>query len=301
MMKGVILMAYGTPRSLDEVRAYYTNIRGGRTPPEADVANLIERYRAIGGTSPLIKITESLKDGLQKRIASDGSETRVYTGMKHSPPFIADVVAKAAEDGVDQLLSIALAPHYSKMSTGTYMLAVELANDALPSKMKLDLVLSWHDNPGLIEAWASRIRRAETSLPPDYSLIFSAHSLPESILAQGDPYRNQLLEASQLVASKLGRKEWSFAFQSASHTREPWLGPDILDHLQSLLDKGRTSFLIAPIGFVSDHLEILYDIDVECKRWAKDHVVQLARCESLNDSNELIETLYSIVVGKQYR
>jgi ferrochelatase len=301
MMKGVILMAYGTPRSLDEVQAYYTNIRGGRTPSESDVANLIERYRAIGGTSPLIKITESLRDGLQQRIASEGSETRVYTGMKHSPPFITDVVARIADDGVDQLLSIALAPHYSKMSTGSYMLAVELANDARPRKMKLDSVLSWHDNPGLIEAWAGRIRRSEKSLPKDYSLIFSAHSLPESILAQGDPYRDQLLETSELVASKLGHREWSFAFQSASHTREPWLGPDILDHLQSLLDKGRSSFLIAPVGFVSDHLEILYDIDVECRQWARDRGVQLARCESLNDSNELIGCLHSLVVGKQYR
>jgi protoporphyrin/coproporphyrin ferrochelatase len=301
MTKGVILMAYGTPRSLDEVQAYYTNIRGGRTPPESDVANLVERYRAIGGTSPLIKITESLRDELQKRIASEGSETRIYTGMKHSPPFIADVVARIADDGVDQLLSIALAPHYSRMSTGSYMLAVELANEALPRKMKLDSVLSWHDNPGLIEAWTKRVRQAEKSLPGDYSLIFSAHSLPESILAQGDPYRDQLLETAELVASRLGRKEWSFAFQSASHTREPWLGPDILDHLQSLLDKGAGSFLIAPIGFVSDHLEILYDIDVECRSWAKDRGVQLARCESLNDSDELIGCLESLVAGNQYR
>ncbi|MGD0637160.1 MAG: ferrochelatase [Nitrososphaerales archaeon] len=300
MMKGVILMAYGTPRSLDEVQAYYTNIRGGRTPPESDVANLVERYRAIGGTSPLIRITESLRDGLQRRISNGGSETRVYTAMKHSPPFIADVVAGIADDGVDQLLSIALAPHYSRMSTGTYMLAVELANDALPRKMKLDSVLSWHDNPLLIEAWAERIRQAEKGLPADYSLIFSAHSLPVSILAQGDPYRDQLLGTAEAVASRLGRKEWSFAFQSASHTREPWLGPDILDHMQSLLDKGAGSFLIAPIGFVSDHLEILYDIDVECRKWAKDRGVRLARCESFNDSDELIACLQSLIAGKQY-
>jgi len=299
-MKGVILMAYGTPRSLDEVQAYYTNIRGGRTPPESDVANLVERYRAIGGTSPLIRITESLRDGLQRRISNGGSETRVYTAMKHSPPFIADVVAGIADDGVDQLLSIALAPHYSRMSTGTYMLAVELANDALPRKMKLDSVLSWHDNPLLIEAWAERIRQAEKGLPADYSLIFSAHSLPVSILAQGDPYRDQLLGTAEAVASRLGRKEWSFAFQSASHTREPWLGPDILDHMQSLLDKGAGSFLIAPIGFVSDHLEILYDIDVECRKWAKDRGVRLARCESFNDSDELIACLQSLIAGKQY-
>ena len=136
--------------------------------------------------------------------------------------------------------------------------------------MKLDSVLSWHENPRLIEAWAGRIRQAEKKLPGGYSLIFSAHSLPESILAQGDPYRSQLLETSELIASEIRKEQWSFAFQSASHTREPWLGPDILDHLQSLLEKGRNSFLIAPVGFVSDHLEILYDIDVECREWADD-------------------------------
>jgi len=299
-MRGVILMAYGTPRSLEDVGAYYANIRGGRMPPEADVANLVARYRAIGGTSPLIRITESLRDGLQARIRSEGSETRVYTGMKHSPPFIADVVAKAADDGVDQLLSIALAPHYSKMSTGTYLLAVELANEALPKKMKLDSVPSWHRDPLLIEAWAGRIRQAAKALPEDYSLVFSAHSLPESILAQGDPYRDQLLETSELIAAKIGTDRWSFAFQSASHTREPWLGPDILDHLQALLEKGRRSFLIAPVGFVSDHLEILYDIDIECRQWANDHGARLGRCESLNDSSELIECLRSLIVGKHF-
>jgi protoporphyrin/coproporphyrin ferrochelatase len=301
MMKGVILMAYGTPRSLKEVEAYYTNIRGGRKPSEDQVANLVERYRAIGGTSPLIRITESLRDKLQNRLRVEGSGTRIYTAMKHSPPFIADVVSQAAEDGVDQLLSIALAPHYSKMSTGTYLLAVELANAALPKGMKLDSIYSWHANPRLVAAWARRIRSAEKDLPEDYSLIFSAHSLPESILAQGDPYRNQLLETSKLVGVEVGRVGWSFAFQSASHTNEPWLGPDILNHLQTLLDGGKRSFLIAPVGFVSDHLEILYDIDVECRQWANERGVRLARCESFNDSEDLVECLYSLVLEKQFR
>ncbi|MDG6926831.1 MAG: ferrochelatase, partial [Nitrososphaerota archaeon] len=234
------------------------------------------------------------------KLAASGSETRVYSAMKHSPPFIADVVKEAAADGVDELLSITLAPHYSKMSVGTYNHAVELANAALPTKMKLDFVLSWHKHPELIEAWARRVRRAERILPADYSLVFSAHSLPERILAQGDPYRNQLLETSELIAAEAGKARWSFSFQSASHTNEPWLGPDILEHLQGLVDRGQQDFLVAPIGFVSDHLEILYDIDIECRQWAKDYGVRLTRCESLNDSDELIGCLRSLVLEKHF-
>ncbi len=299
-MKAVLLMAYGTPRTLGDVEAYYTHIRGGRKPTPEELANLMERYKAIGGTSPLIRITEGERSKLQSKLAASGSETRVYSAMKHSPPFIADVVKEAAADGVDELLSITLAPHYSKMSVGTYNHAVELANAALPTKMKLDFVLSWHKHPELIEAWARRVRRAERILPADYSLVFSAHSLPERILAQGDPYRNQLLETSELIAAEAGKARWSFSFQSASHTNEPWLGPDILEHLQGLVDRGQQDFLVAPIGFVSDHLEILYDIDIECRQWAKDYGVRLTRCESLNDSDELIGCLRSLVLEKHF-
>ena len=300
-MKAVMLMAYGTPKTLGDVEAYYTNIRGGRKPSPEELANLVERYKAIGGASPLIRITEGERSKLQSKLAASGSETRVYSAMKHSPPFIADVVKQAAADGVDELLSIALAPHYSKMSTGTYVLAVEIANAALSSKMKLDFVLSWHRHPELIEAWARRIRQAERTLPGTYSLIFSAHSLPERILAQGDTYRIQLLETAELIAGKVGKEGWSFSFQSAGHTNEPWLGPDILEHLQELVGKGQQDFLIAPIGFVSDHLEILYDIDIECAHWAKGHGVRLARCESLNDSDELIRCLHSLVLEKHFQ
>jgi ferrochelatase len=299
-VKGIILMAYGAPRSPDEVETYYTHIRGGRKPSQAELANLVERYEAIGGTSPLIRITEGQRDRLQERLRLEGCSTRVYSAMKHSRPFIAEVIGKAAEDGVDELLAIALAPHYSKMSVGSYMLSVEGANAALPKKMKLDFVFSWHRNPKLIEAWASRIRRAEGKVPNDYSLIFSAHSLPERILAEGDPYKDQLLDTSGLIAGKIKKEGWSFSFQSASHTNEPWLWPDILDHLQALVGKGKRSFLIAPIGFVSDHLEILYDIDVECRRWADDAGVALERCESLNNSNDFVECLYSLILEKHF-
>lgn len=299
-MKGVLLMTYGTPQSLEKVEEYYTNIRGGRRPTDAEIENLRLRYEAIGGTSPLIRITESLREKLQRRLADQGSDTLVYSAMRHSEPFIADIVKKAAGDGVEDLLSIALAPHYSKMSVGSYVLAVEMANAVLPRRMKLDSVSSWHKNPRLIKAWASRIRSAEQKLPETYSLVFSAHSLPEKILASGDPYRYQLIETCESISAAIRRNEWSFSFQSAGHTREPWLGPDLLEHLQRQYGQGFRSFLIAPIGFVADHLEILYDIDIECKRWAEKNGSQLARCDSLNDSDDFAGCLHSLILEKQF-
>jgi ferrochelatase len=299
-MKGVMLMTYGTPRSLEGVEEYYTNIRGGQRPTDAEIESLRQRYKAIGGTSPLIRTTESLREKLQRRVAEQGSGTLVYSAMKHSEPFIADVVKRAAGDGVDELLSIALAPHYSKMSVGTYTLAVEMANEALPRRMKLDSVSSWHKNPKLIEAWVSRVRSSEKKLPGTYSLVFSAHSLPEKILASGDPYRYQLIETCELISAAIRRSEWTFSFQSAGHTREPWLGPDILEHLQGQFNRGSRSFLIAPIGFVADHLEILYDIDIECKQWAEKNGALLARCDSLNDRDDFVDCLHSIILERRF-
>ncbi len=299
-MKGVLLMTYGTPTSLEGVEEYYTNIRGGMRPSDREIENLRRRYEAIGGTSPLIRITESLREKLQHRLANQGSETLVYTAMKHSQPFISDVVRKAAADGVEELLSVALAPHYSRMSVGTYMLAVEMANGSLPHPMKLDSIASWHTNERLVGAWATRIRGAEQRFHGGYSLVFSAHSLPEKILASGDPYRFQLVETCELVSAAISRSEWSFAFQSAGHTREPWLGPDVLDHLQSMFDQGSRDFLMAPIGFVADHLEILYDVDIECKQWASRNGARLERCDMLNDDDDFVDCLHSVIREKQF-
>lgn len=299
-MKGVVLMTYGTPGSPEKVEEYYTNIRGGRRPSDAEIENLRQRYKAIGGTSPLTRITESLTDKLQRCLEGQGSNTLVYSAMKHSEPFIADVVKNAAGDGVEELLSIALAPHYSKMSVGSYILAVEIANSALPRRMKLDSVTSWHKNPLLIRAWATRVRSVEQKLPQADSLVFSAHSLPEKILLTGDPYRYQLIETCELISAEIRRKDWGFSFQSAGHTREPWLGPDLLEHLQREYDRGSRSFLLAPIGFVADHLEILYDIDIECRQWAVKNGCRLERCESLNESDDFVDCLHSLVREKRF-
>lgn len=299
-MKGVLLMAYGTPRTLDDVEAYYAHIRGGRQPTVAELQDLVGRYKAIGGMSPLIDITERVRTGLQERLAGEDSSTKVYAGMKHSPPFISEVV-KSASGEVEELLAIALAPHYSEMSIGSYISAVERANASLPKRLRLEFVRSWHSNPHLIWAWAHRIRRAENGFSSDYALIFSAHSLPERILAEGDPYKEQLLETSRLVAWELGRQEWTLAFQSAGHTSEPWMGPDIIDHLSQLRSQGKRDFLVAPIGFVSDHLEVLYDLDIEARDWADRHGARLARCQSLNDSKELVSCLRSLVLERGFQ
>ncbi len=293
-MKGVLLMAYGSPQSLDEVEAYYTHIRGGRKPTSEQLAELVGRYRAIGGSSPLLQITRRQAAGLRRLLSSEGSTTRVYAAMKHSPPFIPDVMREVKSDGVNELLCIVLAPHYSSMSIGGYMKAVDDALGNNGNFARIDFVKSWHMNPRLISAWSSMIGKAEERIGNDNWLIFTAHSLPERILAMGDPYKDQLLETASSIARKQGTGNWSYAFQSASMTGEPWLGPDILEHLEYLKNNNRRKFLIAPIGFVSDHLEILYDIDVETMSWARSNEVMVARCDSFNASDDLIHCLTSV-------
>ena len=292
-MKGIIVMAYGGPSSLGQVEAYYTHIRGGRKPSPEQLEDLVSRYRSIGGSSPLLSITEKQAAGLEHALSSR-SGARVFAGMKHSPPFIADVMGTASSQGVTELLCIALAPHYSSISIGGYSKAVEDAIRKLGSPMKITFVKSWHKNPKMISMWAGRVRGAARVAGADATLVFSAHSLPERIISEGDPYKDQLLESSRLIAQQARWKDWSFTFQSQSKTGEPWLGPDILDHLESLYREGKRKFISAPIGFVSDHLEILYDIDIEAKGWAEDKRAKLVRCESPNDSAEMISCLVEI-------
>ncbi len=294
-MKSVLLMAYGSPASMDGVEAYYTHIRGGRKPTPEQLKDLTDRYAAIGGPSPLLKITQAQAGALQSSLRRSGSTTRVYAGMKHSEPFIAELVGKAKSEGATDLLCVALAPHYSGISIGGYIKAAEEGNKGPGGALRLTFVKSWHRNPKLVDLWAERVKSLASKAGPGAEVVFSAHSLPERIVSEGDPYRDQLMETSRLVAEKAGCHDWSFAFQSASGTGEPWLGPDILQHLQARFDGGKRSFVLAPIGFVSDHLEILYDIDVECRQWAERTGAALSRCDSPNDSPDFIECLKSIV------
>jgi protoporphyrin/coproporphyrin ferrochelatase len=274
-------MAYGSPERPEDIPAYFSDIRGGRPVRQEAVDELTERYRRIGGSSPLNRITEQQRAGLT---AATGLP--VYVGMKHWTPWIAEAVEEALADGAERLVGLVLAPHYSRISIGGYR---ERLEQALDGRAELAFVESWHDHEPYVEILAERVRGT------DAHVVFTAHSLPERILAEGDPYRDQLLETSRLVAEQAGVEHWSFAFQSESPTGEPWLGPDILVELESLHARGVRKVLIAPVGFVCDHLEILWDLDVEAHDKAAELGLELDRVESLNADPEFVRALADLV------
>lgn len=292
MSRGVLLMAYGSPATLDDVPAYFTHIRGGR-PPSADaVEGLRGRYQAIGGMSPLRAITASQARKLEAALRAHGRTIPITIGMKHSPPFIADAVREMAAVGIHSIIALALAPHYSRLSVdGYFSVARSAASD---HNVALKAVTSWHDHPGFIGALAYRLRAAldGTTAP---SVIFTAHSLPQRILTWNDPYPAQLNRTAELVAAAAGISRWRFAYQSASATGEAWLGPDLLDTLEEVAREGAHDVVVCPIGFVADHLEVLYDIDVEAKAAAAKLNLRLVRAASLNDGDDFMTALADIV------
>jgi ferrochelatase len=283
MKTAVVLMAYGSPERLADVPAYYADIRGGRPIAPENLADLVERYRRLGieDSSPLNAITEETRAALEHELGMP-----VYSGMKHWTPRIADAVDAALAGGAEQIVGLVLAPHYSAMSIAGYRTQLEAA---LADRTQLLFVESWHDEPGFVELLAARVRDT------DAHVVFTAHSLPARIIAAGDPYRDQLLETARLVAEAAGLTEWSFSFQSESPTGEPWLGPDILDHLEALRRQGVESVLVCPVGFVSDHLEIRWDIDVEAIEKAAELGMELARIDMPNADPEFVRTLATIV------
>ena len=281
-------MAYGAPNSIEGIKDYYTDIRGGVAPSVEHIGDLVKRYEAIGGVSPLYKITVDQAEGLQKAL---GSRSVVYFGMKHSRPFIKDAVGKSADEGVDELLCIAIAPHYSITGTGSYISRVKDANTALGNRIRTVFVNSWHLNRNLIEFWSRSILKASVGMKKPF-IVFSAHSLPEKAESTG-PYKGQLLETSAAVAEKAGITDWGLAFQSQSSRGEKWYGPTIPELIEANMEEDR-SFVIAPIGFVSDNLEILYDIDIVCRRWAEDKKIVMNRADMPNNSALLIAALDDI-------
>ena len=276
-------MAYGSPTGTDGddgIEPYYTHIRGGRKPSPEALADLRERYRAIGG-SPLTEITRAQARALAARLGLP-----VFAGMKHAPPFIADAAAEARSVGIERLVGLTLAPHYAEMSLGAYFASLRRTWDG-----DLIVVRGFHDHPAFIAAVRNLLAEALANFEPE-RIFFTAHSLPARIEAAGDPYRERLVESCRLVAEGSALPEWEFAFQSASHTGEPWLGPNLLD---SLARSGVRRALVCPIGFVADHLEILYDIDVEAMAFARDHRIELRRTRSFNTRPEFIDALAAVV------
>jgi protoporphyrin/coproporphyrin ferrochelatase len=283
MKSAVVLMAYGSPERLSDVPAYYCDIRGGRPIAPEHLADLVERYRRLGieDSSPLNAITEATRAALENELGLP-----VFTGMKHWTPRIADAAAAALATGAGEVVGLVLAPHYSALSIAGYR---EQLEGALARRAELRFVESWHDEPGFVELLAERVRGT------DAHVVFTAHSLPARILDAGDPYRDQLLETSRLVAEAAGLGSWSFSFQSESPTGEPWLGPDILDHLESLARQGVGHVLVCPVGFVSDHLEIRWDLDVEAREKAAELGLRLERIEMPNAEPAFVRTLAGIV------
>ncbi len=298
-MIGILLMSYGSPESLDEVEAYYTDIRHGRQPSPQEVANLRERYQAIGGKSPLLEITKRQAVALEAKLKREGLEAKVHIGMKHWHPYIAEAVEEIDKESIERLVAIPLAPHYSKMSIGGYRDALTKALPEHSNGLKLDFIESWHLNSSLLTLWKKLIEDGflESGGKEDTYLLFTAHSLPERILQEGDPYPDQLLATSAELARMVSTENWSFAFQSAGHTSEKWLGPDILDELKTLKSQRVRKVLVAPIGFFSEHLEILYDVDIEAAGLARDLDLGLKRTGLPNDTPLAIETLYSLVTS----
>jgi ferrochelatase len=287
----VILMAYGSPDRLADVPAYYADIRGGRPISPEHLEDLVARYRALGiddsaAPSPLNAITEDTRAALE-----DSLGIPVLTGMRHWDPRIAAAVESALERGHDMLLGLVLAPHWSSLSIARYE---SLFQDAVAGRVETRFVLEWGTDPGFVELLADRIRDVPGAVHGH--VVFTAHSLPTRILDTGDTYGDALLETSRLVAAEAQLDdEWSFAFQSASPTGEPWLGPDILDHLDALRERGVSSVLACPVGFVSDHLEIRCDLDVEAAERARALGLGFSRIEMPNAAPDMIDALAGIV------
>jgi protoporphyrin/coproporphyrin ferrochelatase len=279
----VVLMAYGSPDRLEDVPAYYADIRGGRPVKRELLAELTERYRRLGieDSNPLNEITEKTRAALEVELGIP-----VHTGMKHWTPRIADAAEAALAGGAERIVGLVLAPHYSRLSIGGYRRQLE---EALAGRAGLAFVDSWHTEQGFVDLLADRVRGT------DAQVVFTAHSLPARILEEGDPYEDQLLETSRAIAQHAALREWSFSYQSESATGEPWLQPDILDHLGALHAQGVDDVLLCPVGFVADHLEIRWDLDVEAAERAQELGMRLARIEMPNADPAFVRVLAGMV------
>ncbi len=297
---GVLLMAYGGPDSLDDIPAYLLDIRGGRPTSQALIDEITDNYRQIGGKSPLLEITRrqaALVEKLLNASAPSGVCYKTYIGMRHWTPWIKETVAQMAADGIQHAVALALAPHYSSMSIAKYFEKLDEALSACGTPFTYQAITSYHTHPLYLEALAQRVRTGLAAMPADTLVIFSAHSLPVRIIEQGDPYDAQLHETARLVAEKVGLADtqWTFSYQSAGRSPEPWLGPQIQDYVIELAEQGHKNLLSCVVGFVADHVEILFDIDVKAQRAAQHAGARLERVPSLNDDPLFIAALADLV------
>jgi ferrochelatase len=297
---GVLVMAYGSPTTSDEVEAYYTRIRHGRAPTPEQLADLHRRYNAIGGTSPLAQRSTDQVAGIAAALeqrSPGGYDVRF--GSKYEPPLLETTAESFRADGFDDVVGLVLAPHSSSMSTDQYM---SRAREALSDDVRFLEIGAWWAYPGFLEIIAARVNDALSTIPDERrdttEVIFSAHSLPEKILASGDTYPDQLRESAQRAAELARVERWDIAWQSAGRTPEPWIGPDILTVLRDKRALGVTDVVSCPIGFVSDHLEVLFDIDIEAQGVAREVGLNLVRTISLNDDAGFMAVLANVVVDR---
>jgi protoporphyrin/coproporphyrin ferrochelatase len=296
---GVVVMAYGTPATPEDIEGYYTHIRRGSAPTREQLAALTARYDAIGGTSPLAERTEAQRAELQRALAERApGRCRVVLGQKHAPPFIEDAVAALASEGVEDVVGLVLAPHYSRFSVGQYQ--ERLATAAAARGMRSAAIESWHLEPSHVSFLADAVRDGLKDLPPRTKVLFTAHSLPERVLLD-DPYPDQLRASASAIAAAAGLDPWagwSLCWQSAGRTPEPWRGPDILEVLRDLASTGRADgVLVCPQGFVSDHLEVVYDLDIEARRVAEELGLRFARTRVLNADPAVLGALAERVLA----
>ncbi len=299
---GLLVMAYGTPYSEADIERYYTHIRRGRKPSDEQLADLTGRYEAIGGISPLAKITESQAKGLCNRLneLQDEIEFKLYIGLKHIEPFLEDAVSEMHKDGITEAVSMVLAPHFSTFSIKSYNGRIKEEAEKL-GNLKITSVESWYDEPKFIQYWSDKVSEAFTAMTEEQRekacLIVSAHSLPEKIKELGDPYPDQLQETADLVAQAAGVKNYAVGWQSAGQTPEPWIGPDVQDLTRELHEqKGYTTFVYTPVGFVAEHLEVLYDNDYECKVVCDDIGATYVRPEMPNAQPQFIDAMADVVL-----
>lgn len=295
MREGLIVMAYGTPRRLEDVGAYYTHIRRGRPPSKRLLAELVERYRAVGGPTRLNRITREQAEGLDRALAGRGFEVPVRVGFKHVEPFVGEAVREMAGEGIERVLGLVMAPHWSLRSIAEYE---AYARESAPRGMEIEMIPSWHDHPGLVAFLAHRLRAALDRVPGEPHVLFTAHSVPARVLERGDPYPDQLRATCVLVAEAAGARRWTFAYQSAGRTAEPWLGPDVLDVIDDLADSDETAVVVQSIGFVADHLEILYDLDVEARRAAEGRGLSFHRTDMPNAHPDFVAALADLVAAR---
>lgn len=296
----VLLMAYGTVSSMDDMAAYLLDIREGRPPSPELVGEMQRRYAAIGG-SPLLRLAGAQARALEAELARRGRPAPVFIGMRHWTPRIRDAVAAMKAAGVTEAVALVLAPHFSSLSIGRYRKRLDEALAETGAQIRFRVVESWWEQPRLFEAFERRIRDAlarwDGAPPAKTRVLFSAHSLPARIKAMGDPYEDQLMTHAKALAQRVGLADWMFVFQSAGASPEPWLGPAIEDVIPRLAAEGYRRLLVVPTGFVCDHVEILYDLDLEAKALAAEHGIELARTESMNTFEPFIAALADVVQG----